>query len=34
MTLYQLDDFLNGHIEPIIDRLIEADLAERMQKEE
>ena len=34
VTLYQLDDFLNGHIEPIIDRLIEADLAERMQKEE
>ena len=25
VTLYQLDDFLNGHMEPILHRLIEAD---------
>lgn len=34
VTLYQLDDFLNGHMEPILDKLIESDLAERMKEEE
>ena len=34
VTLYQLDDFLNGHMEPILHRLIEADLAQRMGDED
>ncbi len=34
VTLYQLDDFLNGHMEPILHRLIEADLAQRMGNED
>jgi peptide chain release factor 1 len=34
VTLYQLDDFLNGNMDPIINRLIESDLAERMKEEE
>ncbi len=34
VTLYQLDDFLNGHMELILHRLIEADLAQRMGNED
>ncbi len=34
VTLYQLDDFLNGHMEPILHRLIEADLVQRMGNED
>ena len=32
MSIYQLDDFLNGDMDAILDRLIEEDLSRRMKE--
>ena len=32
MSIYQLDDFLNGDMDAILDRLIEDDLSRRMKE--
>lgn len=34
MSIYQLDDFMNGNMDPILDRLMEEDLARRMKEGE
>ena len=34
MSIYQMDDFLNGNIDEMIDNLIAADRAERLQGKE
>ena len=34
MSIYQMDDFLNGNLDEMIDNLIAADRAERLQGEE
>lgn len=34
MSLYQLDDFLSGNMDPILDRLIEDDTARKMKEAE
>lgn len=34
MSIYQLDDFLNGNINPIVDRLMEEDMARRIKESE
>ena len=34
LTLYQLDDVMNGHLEPIIDALIAAEQAEKLKASE
>ena len=33
LTLYSLDDFLNGNIGEMIEALISADTAEKLQKQ-
>ena len=34
MSIYQLDDFMNGNMDAILDRLMEEDLARRMKASE
>ncbi len=34
VSLYQLEDFLNGNMETILDALVEADLERRMKEGE
>ena len=34
MSIYQLDDFMNGNMDAILDRLMEEDLARRMKEGE
>lgn len=34
MSLYQLDDFLSGNMDPVLDRLIEEDTARKMKEAE